>query len=293
MPADLTTSVVSTASAAAQAWPLRSPGPWWRRGGKYAAILRMSVANNFAYAGEVILRSIFLVIIVFVFVQLWTLTYSTMGAQTVGGYTLPQMIWYFAFAEAIMLSVPGVRQKVDQEVKSGDLAYRLNKPYHYILYLASDYAGEWVVRFGLNLLIGIGLSLIFVGPIAFSAGGLAGAAVVLLGAVVLDFLGATAVSLLAFWVEDTVPFALIYRRMVMLLGGMMIPLDVFSEPLSSIARALPFSYIVYGPARMWVAPAPDFFVATAVGLAVFLPLAAGLVLLMFRAGRRNVTVNGG
>src|SRR5262249_22195177 len=159
----------------------------------------MSAANNLAYAGEVLLRGIFLVIIVFVFVQLWTLTYSVTGKQTIGSYTLPQMIWYFAFAEAIILSVPGMRQKVDQEVKSGELAYRLNKPYHYILYLASDYAGEWTVRFSLNLLIGIGLSLIFVGPIAFSAGGLAGVAFILLGAVVLDFLGATAVSLLAFW----------------------------------------------------------------------------------------------
>jgi len=293
MPPEPTTPMGSIVAPAAQPWRLRGPGLWWRRGGKYAAILRMSVANNFAYAGEALLRSVFLGIIVFVFVQLWTVTYSVTGAQTIGSYTLPQMIWYFAFAEAIMLSVPGVRQKVDQEVKSGELAYKLNKPYHYILYLASDYAGEWVVRFGLNLLIGIGLSLIFVGPISFSAGGLAGAVVVLLGAVVLDFLGATAVSLLAFWVEDTAPFALIYRRMVMLLGGMMIPLDVFPEPLSSIARALPFSYMVYGPASMWVAPAPDFFVATAVGLAIFLPLAAGLVLIMFRAGRRNVTMNGG
>jgi ABC-2 type transport system permease protein len=297
MPAEPTVSIVTTTPAplapAAQSWRLREPGPWWRRGGKYAAILRMSVANHFAYAGEALLRSIFLAVIIFVFVQLWTLTYSVLGTRTIGSYTLPQMIWYFAFAEAMMLSVPVVRQKVDQEVKSGELAYRLNKPYHYILYLAADYAGEWMVRFGLNLLIGIGLALIFVGPIAFTAGGLAGVTVVLVAAVVLDFLCATAVSLLAFWVEDTAPFSLIYRRLVMLLGGMMIPLDVFPEPLSSIARTLPFSYIVYGPARMWVAPTADFFIATAVGLAITLPLVAGLVLVMFRAGRRNVTANGG
>lgn len=284
---------LTTPTTVAEPWQLREPRPWWQRAGKYAAIMRMSVVNHFAYVGEALLRSIFLVIIVFVFVQLWTLTYSVLGTPTIGSYTLAQMVWYFAFAEAIMLSVPVVRQKVDQEVKSGELAYRLNKPYHYILYLAADYAGEWVVRFGLNLLIGIGLALVFAGPIPFSAGGLLAAAIVLLGAVALDFLGATAVSLLAFWVEDTAPFTLIYRRMVMLLGGMMIPLDVFPEPLSSIARSLPFSYIVYGPARMWVAPAPDFFAATMTGLAITLPLAAGLVLLMFRAGQRNVTVNGG
>jgi ABC-2 type transport system permease protein len=276
-----------------ESWPLREPGHWWQRVSKYTAILRMSVVNNLAYASEMALRSIFLVLIIFIFVQLWTLTYSVLGQRVIGSYTLPQMVWYFAFAEAIVLSVPLLRRKVDEEVKSGDLAYRLNKPYHYILYLAADYAGEWIVRFTLNLTIGIGLALLFVGPIDFTPSGLLAAGVILVGAVILDFLGAAAVSLLAFWVEDTSAFNLIYRRLVMLLGGMMIPLDVFPEPLSSIARALPFSYMVYGPARLWVAPTPEFFIEIAPRLLLALIVAAGLVLFIFRRGQRNVTVNGG
>jgi ABC-2 type transport system permease protein len=272
---------------------LRVPGPWWRRGGKYAAILRMSMANNFAYVGEALLRSVFLVIIIFIFVQLWTLTYQVLGTRTIGDYTLPQMIWYFAFAEAIMVSVPLLRRKLDEDVKSGELAYRLNKPYHYVLYLASDYAGEWVARFAINVTIASALALLLVGPITFTAAGLAATALVLVGAVVLDFLGAAAIGLLSFWVEDTAAFGLIYRRLVMLLGGMMIPLDVFPEPLSSIARALPFSYIVYGPSRMWVAPTPEFFLELLPRLVVALLVAAGIVLLLFRAGQRNVTVQGG
>ena len=51
--------------------------------------------------------------------------------------------------------------------------------------------------------------------------------------------------------------------------------------------------MVYGPARMWVAPSLEFFAATVTGLAITIPLAALLVWLMFRAGQRNVTVNGG
>jgi len=31
--------------------------------------------------------------------------------------------------------------------KSGDLAYKLNKPYHYVFYLAADYSGERLVHF--------------------------------------------------------------------------------------------------------------------------------------------------
>jgi ABC-2 type transport system permease protein len=272
---------------------LRKPGPWWSRGAKYAAILRMSVGTNLAYWGEVLLRSVFLVLIIFVFVQLWTLTYSTLGQSRLGDYSLSQMIWYFAFAEAIALSQPLLRAKVDAEVKSGDLAYRLNKPYSYVLYLAADYTGERLVRFFLSLVIGSAVAWLLVGPIAFSPWGLLAAALILPMAVALDFLISAAIALLSFWVEDTWAFDFIYRRLVMLLGGMMIPLDVFPEPLSSIARALPFSYMMYGPARMWVSPTPQFFAEIALKLVIALALAAGLVALIFRAGQRNVTVNGG
>ncbi len=272
---------------------LRGPGPWWRRVGKYGAILRMSVVNHLAYWSEVLLRGIFLVLIIFVFVQLWSLTYRTLGTNQLGDYSLPQMIWYFAFAEAIILSAPMLRNKIDQEVKSGELAYRLNKPYNYVFYLAADYAGERLVRFGLMLGLGSALALLFVGPIRFTLPGLGGAVLVLVGAMVLDFLISCAIGLLSFWVEDTWAFDFIYRRMVMLLGGMMIPLDVFPEPLSSIARALPFSAIVYGPARLWVAPTPDFFITTLLRLIIALGIAAALVALLYRAGQRNVTVNGG
>ncbi|HKP52335.1 MAG TPA: ABC-2 family transporter protein [Chloroflexia bacterium] len=272
---------------------LRTPSPWWRRGGKYAAVLRMSMANHFAYIGEALLRSIFLVLIIFIFVQLWSATYTVLGTSQIGVYSLPQMVWYFAFAEAIIMSAPMLRRKVDEDVKSGDLAYRLSKPYNYMLYLASDYAGEWIARFVLNLAVASALALLLVGPITFTVWGVASALVLLVGAVVLDFLGAAIVSLLAFWIEDTMPFNLIYRRLTMLLGGMMIPLDVFPEPLSSIARALPFSYIVYGPSRQWVSPTESFFVEVLPRLAISIVVAGSIVFLMFRAGQRNVTVNGG
>jgi ABC-2 type transport system permease protein len=138
----------------------------------------MSIGNHLAYWGEVLLRSVFLVLIIFIFVQLWTLTYTSLKTTKLGDYSLPQMIWYFTFAEAIMLSTPLLRSKIDQEVKSGDLAYRLNKPYHYVLYLAADYAGERLVRFFLNLIIGSALALLFVGPIAFTLGGALAAGII-------------------------------------------------------------------------------------------------------------------
>jgi ABC-2 type transport system permease protein len=178
-------------------------------------------------------------------------------------------------------------------VKSGEVAYRLGKPYNYVLYLAADYLGEWFARFSLSIAIASGLALLFVGPIPFTAQGLASTLVLLAGAVALDFTFAAAISLLAFWVEDTSSIYLIYRRLVMLLGGMMIPLDVFPEPLSSIASALPFAYIVYGPARQFSVPSSDFFTDAILKISISLVAAFTILAIVYKAGQRGVTVNGG
>ena len=43
---------------------------------KYAAIMRVSIANNLAYVMEVFFRALLLVVLVFVLGQLWTTTYT-------------------------------------------------------------------------------------------------------------------------------------------------------------------------------------------------------------------------
>jgi ABC-2 type transport system permease protein len=272
---------------------LREPGPGPARLGKYGAVLRMSIANNIAYAGEVVLRSFFLVVLVYVFLQLWHVTYGVLNAPTIGGYNIGQMIWYFAFAEAIILSAPRLAQRIDQEVKSGDLAYRLNKPYSYILYLAAEYTGERLVRFVLNLAITIGLCLVLVGPIPFTAGGLAGTALLVAGAWAIDFLALCTLGLLAFWVEDSYAFILIYSRFLLLLGGTMLPLNIFPDWARQIVEWLPFGFIVYGPARTFVSFDSMAFWDMLLKQSITIVIMGALVSLVFRRGARQVNINGG
>jgi ABC-2 type transport system permease protein len=272
---------------------LRGPGPFPARLGKYGAVLRMSIANNIAYAGEVVLRSFFLVVLVYVFLQLWPVTYGVLGTPTIGGYNIGQMIWYFAFAEAIILSAPRLAQRIDQEVKSGDLAYRLNKPYSYILYMAAEYTGERFVRFVLNLAITIGLCLLLVGPIPFTAGGLAGTGLLVAGAWAIDFLALCTLGLLAFWVEDSYAFILIYSRFLLLLGGTMLPLNIFPDWARQIVEWLPFGFIVYGPARSFVSFDSMIFWDMLLKQSITIVIMGALVSLVFRRGARQVNINGG
>src|SRR5690349_17285939 len=237
---------------------------------KYTWLGLISARSNLAYLGEVATRTLFLAVILYIFLQLWRVTYSETGSATLGGLTLAQMLWYLAMTEAITLSAPRVAQEVDQDVRTGALAVQLIRPLDYPLARLWTTLGERLVRFGLNLAVGVVLVLLLVGPITFTPAGLLLFALALPLAFVLDFLGNFLIGLAAFWIEDTTGLALIYSRVTMILGGMLIPLELFPARFQPILRALPFASIVYGPARMFVHPDPAFLadLAARQGLAI-------------------------
>ena len=64
------------------------------------------------------------------------------------------MLWYMLFTEVIIHFHTRLSRMVSEEVKSGDIAYKLVRPYSYILYYFAAHCGEFLVRFLSNLLGG-------------------------------------------------------------------------------------------------------------------------------------------
>jgi ABC-2 type transport system permease protein len=240
-----------------------------------------------------LLRGVFLAMVLFIFLQLWEATYRAQGTATIAGFTLPQMLWYLAITESIVLSRPRVNQAIDQEVRTGDVAYVLVRPYNYAGYRLAMYLGERLLRFVTTLAIGAALAAVYVGPVPLSLAGL-GAALVALGvAMLIDFMGSFSVGLLAFWTEDTNSIALIYDRLVMLLGGMFLPLSVLPPVMARLADALPFSVLVFGPARLALGDPQASFPLILAKQALALALFGAVALALYRAALRRITVNGG
>jgi ABC-2 type transport system permease protein len=156
--------------------------------------------------------------------------------------------------EAIVLSAPRVSVEVDEDVRTGRLAVHLLRPLSYTLFLMAKTLGERAVRFAMNIVSGSIVALVLVGPIPLSLSGLGMFAFILPAAFVLDFLAYLFIGLFAFWLESTVGLWILYSRLTMLLGGMLMPIEIFPERLQPILRNLPFAMMVYGPARIFVAP---------------------------------------
>jgi ABC-2 type transport system permease protein len=260
---------------------------------KYLAVMRVSIASNLAYMMEVFFRGLFLIVLIFVLGQLWKTTYSVRGAKLLSGFSISDMIWYLAAAETIATSMPALTRRIDQEVRSGQLAYLLGRPCSYIFYNFAQYMGERLVRFTINGIVAAVVALVFVGPPHLTWMGVVAWPPVTFLALCIDFVAYFSIGLLAFWTEDTNSFSFVFSRLTLVLGGVLAPLEIFPQPLRSIAQALPFSAILYGPARTLV----HFELYPFLGLLEqqLITIAAGCVILfaIYSVAIRRVSINGG
>ncbi|SCW75799.1 ABC-2 type transport system permease protein [Paenibacillus tianmuensis] len=259
---------------------------------KYGAIGRISLRNHFAYVLDFIIRSIFLIIIMYIFIQLWQTTYRGEGSQLIAGYSFEQIIWYILFAEALTMAFPSLCTRVEEEVKSGDVGYKLTRPFSYIGYHYMAYVSEVTVRLLVNLAVGCALGLAFFGPPSFGWGWL-GFFTMSLGAMTVNFMLNMALSLSAFWVEETRGLEFVYNKLLFTIGGMLMPLELFPEALQQVCRWLPFQVVLYFPAKTavrWeeVHLAPMLSVQWA-----WVVVLALVVWLIYRKGVRKLNVNGG
>jgi ABC-2 type transport system permease protein len=259
---------------------------------KYLAILRVSAANNMAYLMEVIFRAVMLVFLIYIIGQLWKTTFALHGSL-LPGFTVTDMIWYLAAAETLATSLPALTRRIDQEVRSGELAYLLGRPCSYILYNYAHYLGERLVRLAVNGTVAACLALLFAGPPHFGWQGLVAWPLMVWFAVSIEFVCYFAIGLLAFWTENTQPFSFIFSRLTLVLGGVLAPIEIFPQPLRSIAQVLPFSTILYGPSRILVHFEAGLFGALVLQQVVTLAIAGLLLLLLYSVAIRRVSINGG
>lgn len=133
---------------------------------KYLYIYKATLIENLSYIANVLLGFINFFVMMFVFLNLWQYIYSD-STQVINGYTMQQMIWYVLITEVLW---HGSRNKIltreiSQDIKTGNIAYNINKPYNYVIYIISKHLGEITIKFILFVIVGLIIGICFVGPI--------------------------------------------------------------------------------------------------------------------------------
>ncbi|HZG55730.1 ABC transporter permease [Paenibacillus sp.] len=268
---------------------MRNAALAWR---KYPAVTRITLKNSFVYVADFLVRTLFLLIILYIFMQLWGATYAGEGEPSIAGYTYADLVWYLIISEAVTMALPALQPAVEQDVKSGDVAYRLTKPMHYVGYYFAWYNADALLRLAVNLAAGGALGLLVFGAPDFGYGWLA-LPLVAAGALTVNFLMSMIIALCAFWVEETTGLDFIYKKLLFTVGGMLMPLEMFPLWLQDVCRWLPFQAVLYFPASTVTSFDASKLLGMLAAQWAWAAALAAVVFWMYGRGVKKLHVNGG
>lgn len=261
---------------------------------KYSEISKITMSNSLVYFWNFLSKNLFFVFIMFIYLMLWKTIYVQKGTATIGGLSLSAMIWYLICTELVTLSRTDMHNQVNEDVKTGNIAYLLNKPYNYVLYCFSYYVGEVSVKLLANGLVGLAIGLLYAGTLkGFSIAHLPFIILSLLIGCTLNFFIYLTLALTSFWIEDNTAFFWIYSKLVFTLGGMLVPIELFPRWLQEVAHYLPFAYVTYVPARLAVDFSFTAFTTQFSIQVLYLVIFFVLAMSLYRKGAKNLNVNGG
>jgi ABC-2 type transport system permease protein len=260
------------------------------RAAKYAALAAAAARRALAERGVVIGRVVFLGVILFVFSRIWTLL-AERGA--LAGTAQTDFVWYLAVTEWCVLSLPPVFLNIEADVRSGDVACRLVRPISYTGAQLAEALGETALRLAVLGPAAALFAFAIGGGLPSDPRGLALALPLGLLASVVAVLSLVAIGLSAFWIVDTSPVYWIWQKLLFLLGGLLLPLDLYPDWLRAAARLSPFPAMIFGPGRTALGFAPAQALETALELVFWAGVIGALLVWLTRRARARLTVSGG
>jgi ABC-2 type transport system permease protein len=259
----------------------------WR---KYAAFVRVGAARAVAERGEIYGRVLFLPVILGVFSAMWRAV-DEGGARTTSAPNA--LVWYLAVTEWIVLSPPLIYVEIQDEVLRGDIATHLPRPVSYLASVFCQGVGMLCVR---ALVLG-GFALLFASlwtgelpdlQLLASAIPLGFAAALLIVAMYVG-LGIT-----AFWFVEVTPLYWVWQKSLFILGGLMLPLELYPAWVQRLGALTPFPALLSGPAGILLHPTgPGYVTGVAARLALWFVLVALATHWLFERALLRLHVNGG
>jgi len=261
---------------------------------KYKEIAKINFKNSFVYIWDNIFgTAFFIAIVIFIFSKLWAVIFESNGTSIISGFTIQMMLWYLVLTEAIVTSLENIVTQIGIEIRSGDISNYLNKPYHYVIYKYAQTIGKAIFTFLLILLVGGLVAYLTVGLININWYIIPFIFIIVFLAITLSFMILVNIGLLAFWIEEVRGIHFIYNKFVFVIGGMLVPLEIFPFWLAKIGLVLPFSYIAYHPAKLFVMFSFKYFFNIILIQLAWIFVFIMISLFVYSIVSKKVIINGG
>jgi ABC-2 type transport system permease protein len=224
---------------------------------KYRNIFRVSLIERMAYRGDFLLGTFLRFFPLITTILLWQAIYTGSGRDRLAdGWTLRQMVSYLLLIHISRMfsSMPGLSGGIAHDIRDGQLkkyllqpldligyllAYRAAHKAAYIVTSALPYAALFALCSG--YFDGFPDPLIFLGYLAS-----------LLLAFVVGFFFEAAMGMVGFWFLEVSSLLWVVNTLTFFVSGQMFPLELLGHPWDTLLKALPFQYLAYFPATVFL-----------------------------------------
>ena len=278
--------------------PAPAPGRLLRTLRKYANICRVSLIERMAYRGDFFLGTVLRFLPMVTTILLWHAIYAGSEHERLASYSLREMIAYLLLVHISRMfsSMPGLAAGIARHVREGTLKKYLLQPIDMIGYLLAYRVAHKVAYIAMSFLPYALLFFLcrsfferFPDPLTLTGY----IAALLLGFLVGFFFEAT-IGMIGFWFLEVSSFLYVINTLNFFVSGHMFPLDLLGPFWAGILKALPFQYMAYFPAAVFLGKVQGADLAN--GLLAELAWAVafiGLSRALFHFGLRRYSAFGG
>lgn len=265
---------------------------------KYVKIVRASLVERMTYRGDFLLATFLRFLPMITTILLWRAIYEASGQSRLAGFRYSEMIAYLLLVQISRMfsSMPGLAGGIARDIREGTLKRYLLQPVDMVGYLLS-YRIAHKMAYIVSSALPYGI-LFFLCRRYFDvlpdAQTWAAYVVSLLLAFLVGFFFEASVGMVGFWFLEVTSLLYIVMTLNFFISGHMLPLDLLPPFWVGVLKALPFQYMAYFPAVVFLGKVKGLALVQGLCLElfwalVFLALARGL----YRVGLRRYSAFGG
>ncbi len=241
--------------------PTTGAGEWRAWAQLQWAFFQVCLAERFVYRGDFFLGTFFRFLPIVTQIFLWGAVFAAVaqpseGDARVAGFSYHEIIAYYLITMLARAasSMPGLASGIARDVREGTIKKYLIQPVDMLNMLLLQRLAHKLVYY---VMAAVPFAIVFYlcrGFFDATPDGVTLLAFVvsLLLAFVLGFLLEAVMGLLAFWLLEVSSLLLIFMMLNFFFSGHMFPIDILPSPWQEIVRWLPFMYLAYFPAAVFL-----------------------------------------
>ncbi|MCY2935941.1 MAG: ABC-2 family transporter protein [Planctomycetota bacterium] len=278
-------------------YELQSPtrkGTWQ----KYYRVLRVSIAERMTYRADFLLGTFLRMLPMVTTILLWQAIYKGSGQEVLAGFKYREMIAYLLLVHISRMfsSMPGLAAGISREIREGTLKKYLIQPLDLLGYLIS-YRTAHKITYILMAALPYGI-IFYICRHYFD--GLPSAPICLayiislLLSFLIGFYFEAAVGMVGFWFLEVTSILYIVITLNYFISGQMLPLDLLPPFWAGLLKVMPFQYMAYFPAVVFLGKVQGSELLWGLGLEAFWAIFfAWLARFLYRRGLRHYGAYGG